>query len=109
LNAVRQTEAPALARPTESAAAAARRKKEQEAVAARIEKLQKEMNRPAAAGVAAAPAPAAAPAVAPVTSVASSAAMDKHQRLAELLRRYQADEITPLQYHTERAKIVAEP
>jgi hypothetical protein len=33
----------------------------------------------------------------------------KQARLADLLRRYQADEITPLQYHTERAKIVAEP
>ena len=37
------------------------------------------------------------------------AATGKEQRLADLLRRYQADEITPLQYHTERAKIVAEP
>ena len=35
--------------------------------------------------------------------------MGRAQRLAELLRRYQADEITPLEYHTERAKIIAEP
>lgn len=33
----------------------------------------------------------------------------KQSRLAELLRRYKADEITPRDYHLERAKIVAEP
>ena len=31
---------------------------------------------------------------------------DKQQRLNDLLRRYQADEITPTQYHEERAKIL---
>jgi hypothetical protein len=104
LQALRQAEVPAAGKAPESAGAAARRKKEQEAVALRIEKLQKEMNHPAAGTLTAAPAPSAAPspAVAP-------AATGKEQRLADLLRRYQADEITPLQYHTERAKIVAEP
>jgi len=34
---------------------------------------------------------------------------DKQKRLADLLGRYQADEITPAQYHQERAKILAEP
>lgn len=33
----------------------------------------------------------------------------KAGRLAELLRRYKADEITPQEYHMERAKVVAEP
>jgi hypothetical protein len=33
----------------------------------------------------------------------------KQQRLADLLRRYQMDEITPTQYHEQRAKILAEP
>jgi|GEM_PF-1402859 len=33
----------------------------------------------------------------------------KEEKLAELLRRYRADEITPHQYHQERAKILAEP
>ena len=33
----------------------------------------------------------------------------KQQRLAELLRKYKADEITPAQYHQERARILAEP
>jgi hypothetical protein len=33
----------------------------------------------------------------------------KEQKLADLLRRYQADQITPYDYHTERAKIIAEP
>jgi len=39
----------------------------------------------------------------------SPIAPDKQQRLANLLRQYRADQITPEQYHTERAKIMAEP
>jgi hypothetical protein len=34
---------------------------------------------------------------------------DKDQRLQELLKRYKADQLTPEQYQTERAKILAEP
>ena len=34
---------------------------------------------------------------------------DKKQKLDELLRRYQADQVTPEQYHQERAKILAAP
>jgi hypothetical protein len=34
---------------------------------------------------------------------------DKQGRLNELLRKYRADEISPEQYHAERAKILAEP
>jgi hypothetical protein len=34
---------------------------------------------------------------------------DKQRRLGDLLRRYQADQVTPAQYHAERAKILAEP
>jgi hypothetical protein len=34
---------------------------------------------------------------------------DKQARLAELLRKYQADQVTPSQYHEARAKILAEP
>jgi hypothetical protein len=34
---------------------------------------------------------------------------EKQQKLADLLRRYQADQVTPSQYHEERAKILAEP
>jgi hypothetical protein len=33
----------------------------------------------------------------------------KTARLAELLIRYEADQITPKEYHTQRAAIVAEP
>ncbi|MBI4325345.1 MAG: hypothetical protein HY674_08790 [Chloroflexi bacterium] len=33
----------------------------------------------------------------------------KRQKLAELLELYKADKLTPIQYHEERAKIVAEP
>ncbi|MEO7676262.1 MAG: hypothetical protein ABIV39_05805 [Verrucomicrobiota bacterium] len=36
-------------------------------------------------------------------------ASTKEGRLADLLRRYKADEITPHDYHLERAKIIAEP
>ena len=36
-----------------------------------------------------------------------SISAEKQQRLQELLRRYQADEISPAQYHEERAKILA--
>jgi hypothetical protein len=32
---------------------------------------------------------------------------EQQQKLAELLRRYRADEITPEQYHAERARIIA--
>jgi hypothetical protein len=38
---------------------------------------------------------------------ASPFSTDKQQQLSELLRKYQADEITPEQYHQERAKILA--
>jgi len=31
----------------------------------------------------------------------------KQQQLAELLRKYRADELTPEQYHAERARILA--
>jgi hypothetical protein len=34
---------------------------------------------------------------------------DKQTRLAELLRKYRADQITPEEYHVQRAKILAEP
>jgi hypothetical protein len=34
---------------------------------------------------------------------------EKEQRLQELLKKYKADQLTPEQYQTERAKILAEP
>jgi hypothetical protein len=46
---------------------------------------------------------------APIPPPASPPELTKEQKLADLLRRYEADEITPYQYHMERAKIVAEP
>ncbi|HEX4644698.1 MAG TPA: hypothetical protein VH598_03745 [Verrucomicrobiae bacterium] len=33
----------------------------------------------------------------------------KEQRLDDLLRLYKADQITPLEYHVQRAKIIAGP
>jgi hypothetical protein len=86
----------------QAAAAALERQKAQEEVARRVEILQNQVK---AQPVGAAPPAAVPPAAAP----APDASQSKEQRLRELLRRYNADEITPLQYHTERAKIVAEP
>ena len=48
-------------------------------------------------------------AFAPIAPPASSLSAAKDSRLADLLRQYKADTITPEQYHTERAKILAEP
>jgi len=49
------------------------------------------------------PAPAVQPAVQPAL------AGSKAQKLASLLQAYKADKITPIEYHTERAKILADP
>lgn len=49
----------------------------------------------------------AAPAVAPAQP--APAPLTKDQRLAILLQQYMADQITPAQYHTQRAAIIAEP
>jgi hypothetical protein len=56
-----------------------------------------------------------APAVKPSThfqtleAPAAPISGDKQQRLAALLQQYKADQLTPEQYHTQRAKILAEP
>jgi hypothetical protein len=60
------------------------------------------------------------PAVAPIAAKASTAfeplsappsplSATKQQRLNDLLTKYKADQLTPEQYHQERAKILAEP
>ena len=80
---------------------------------------------PAAAGAAAievtpagaapvAETPPAAPAVKiepvkPVPAPAVSPALSKEEKLRWLLVRYKADQITPEEYHTQRAAILAEP
>ena len=46
---------------------------------------------------------------APIAPPASPLPASKEARLAELLSQYKADTITPEKYHTERAKILAEP
>lgn len=92
-------------------------------------KLQEALRQKLAAEKASNPAPAmAAPvapakpakpvvATAPVVAVPITANIEtapsplsgsKQERLAELLRRYKADEVTPQEYHTQRAKILAE-
>lgn len=53
--------------------------------------------------------PVASKSFPPLTGPESPLSMDKQQRLAELLRKYRADEITPEQYHAERARILGEP
>lgn len=80
--------------------------KEARIAKAKADKLAAEQ---AAANARAAQAPAVQPAPAPISSTAYTNALSKEQRLADLLRRYQADEITPYEYHMERAKIVSEP
>jgi hypothetical protein len=50
-----------------------------------------------------------APVQPPLPTVESRFPKSKAQRLAELLERYRRDEVTPAQYHAERAKILAEP
>jgi hypothetical protein len=45
----------------------------------------------------------------PMQGPGANISMAKQQQLNDLLRRYQADEVTPAQYHQERAKILAEP
>jgi hypothetical protein len=58
---------------------------------------------PVMASKSTAPAPAPAPIVAPALPISAS----QEQRLAELLRQYKADQITPEQYHMQRAAILA--
>jgi hypothetical protein len=47
--------------------------------------------------------------VQPAPVVDSKLPHSKTQRLAELLEKYRRDEITPAEYHGQRAKILAEP
>ncbi|HVV01649.1 MAG TPA: hypothetical protein VHH88_09835, partial [Verrucomicrobiae bacterium] len=44
----------------------------------------------------------------PLQGPPSPLSAQQEQQLAELLRRYDADQITPAQYHHERAKILGE-
>ena len=45
----------------------------------------------------------------PLAAPPPSVSADKDQRLQELLRKYRADQITPEEYHQQRAKILGEP
>jgi hypothetical protein len=45
----------------------------------------------------------------PLQGPPPAVAADKGQRLQELLRKYRADQVTPEEYHQQRAKILAEP
>jgi hypothetical protein len=46
---------------------------------------------------------------APLSAPPLPISLSKEQRLSELLRQYQLDQISPEQYHEQRAKILAEP
>jgi hypothetical protein len=45
----------------------------------------------------------------PIPAPPAAVSAEKEQRLAELLRKYKAEEITPEEYHVQRAKIMSEP
>jgi hypothetical protein len=92
-------------RAAKAAEKAAARKKAQED-ARRVEKLKKEMQKQAVQNK---PAPAKAVAKTNAAPAMTNAVSGKEQRLNDLLRQYNADEITPYEYHLERAKIIAEP
>jgi hypothetical protein len=55
------------------------------------------------------PAVVAEPMVKPIETPALPIAATKEERLQALLDKYKADQITPAEYHTERAKIIGEP
>ena len=50
-----------------------------------------------------------APVEPPLPPVESKFTKSKAQRLAELLEKYRRDQISPAEYHSQRAKILAEP
>jgi hypothetical protein len=50
-----------------------------------------------------------APAFPPIQAPPPTVSADKQQRLADLLRKYKAEELTPEEYHQQRAKIMSEP
>jgi hypothetical protein len=45
----------------------------------------------------------------PLQNAPPAVSADKEQRLQELLSKYKADQISPEEYHQQRAKILAEP
>ena len=70
--------------------------------------------KPAAAPVAETPAKKpktvkGAPAFPPMQPPPPTISADKQTRLTELLQKYKAEQLTPEQYHQQRAKILAEP
>ena len=48
-------------------------------------------------------------ALTPIQAPPSSLSAEKQQRLAELLSKYRAEQITPEEYHQQRARILSEP
>ena len=50
-----------------------------------------------------------APALTPIQVPPPAISADKQTRLAELLRKYKADQLTPEEDHQQRAKILSEP
>jgi NADH dehydrogenase/NADH:ubiquinone oxidoreductase subunit G len=89
----------------QAAAAAAQAKKEQAAAAVALSKSQADAARQTQAQKSSRTAP---PPANSATNTAN-APLTKWQQLSILNRRYQNDEVSPLDYQTERAKILAEP
>jgi hypothetical protein len=115
------TEMPAQVDPKEAAKARREAQKKIEAEAKALEAQRKAEQRPA--NLAPANIPSAPTAVAPVPPTKPKSTESKavpetnalpiteaqRKRLATLLESYKQDQITPSQYHMERAKILAEP
>jgi hypothetical protein len=80
-----------------------------QAVRQKQEQLQSANAAPAQPAPAAAQPDSANNSAAPATTTAPRTTMTKEQRVAELLRRYKAEEISALEYRMERAKILSEP
>jgi len=88
------------------AVAAAKAKKEKDAEDAKaLKKAQADAARQAKGEKA----NASKPATAPVPTANSYGPLTEDRKLNNLARRYENDELTPLRYQIERAKIIAEP
>ena len=92
----------AKARRAAAAEASARAKAEKQA-AAEAKKAKSDKPKPEATTV------TSPVTLAPVEPPPSAVSASKEAKLAELLRKYKSDSITPDEYHKERARILAEP
>jgi hypothetical protein len=78
-------------------------------VVKKTEKPVEKMETPAPVVMQPKPAMVAEPMVRPMEMPALPISATKEERLQALLQKYKTDQITPEEYHTERAKIMGEP